>query len=90
MSPEKIGMVVIGYCDNMTSPSASFKRIAYYQKHEGKIVWDSLEIAEEDMNDFAKEILDTAANTCTTLEEVKEMFSSPHSSLQIMEILGGI
>jgi hypothetical protein len=85
MSTKKeIGMLIIGFCNNMTSPNAALLPVAYYQIYEGKVDLTMIVGDEQDLG-LAKDILESACTTCTTLEEVKEMFSSPHASLQLME-----
>jgi hypothetical protein len=75
-------LVVIGYCDDMTNPNAASRNVGYYIMVAGEVQLAIL--AEANLEKIPKDILINAAKTCSTLEEVKEIFTAPHSSLFVV------
>jgi len=78
----RIVAVWIGYCDDMTSPTAKTVNVACYKMGDGAI---ELLLKVDVELGVTQYILEHARDTCMDLEGVKEYFSSPHSSLFVVE-----
>jgi hypothetical protein len=75
--------VFIGYCDDMTRTDAETIVVAFYRRKGAG--FEMVLTSEDDDLGLALKILEHARDTCMSLEDIKEYFSSPHSSVFVVE-----
>jgi hypothetical protein len=76
--------VVIGYCDDMTNPNGITKKVAYFVGLDHFGVQLNL-LVDIDTITLPYTMLRHAADTCMSLEGVRDYFSSPHSSMFVVK-----
>lgn len=78
--------VTIGYCDDMRSANGVTRHIAYFIEKAHSVQLNLLTDVQGLGTELPYQILKHASDTCMSVEGVRDYFSSPHSSLFVVEV----